>query len=483
MNRKIGVGVLWNLASAFMTRGASTIFTLLLARLLAPEAFGLVAMATVVFELANVFVSSGLGQALIRSKEVSRADLNTVFYTNLLLSGIAYSVLFGLSPFVASFYGQPELTTLVRVMGLVVFLNAAKVVQTAVLSREMDFKTQMKANTLGVLVSGSLALTLAWLGWGVWSLVAQMLSAAVMSALILWWISEWHPSLQFSCESFVRLFRFGRNLLAEGMLSVLYQNSYMLVIGRLFGAETAGLYFFARKVSNLVSQQLTRAVQQATYPALARLQDDNFVLRNKYRQILQLMMFLIAPTMALLAGLASPLFRLLFNEQWQPAIPYLQLLCLVGMLYPLHALNMNLLNVKGRSDLVLKVGLVKKALNLTLLFVAIPYGVIGIVVSQVVGAALSLVPNTYFSSKFLGYGLREQLLDAFKPILAAVGAGLSAFWLAELFSGSAFTSFVSGGLGGALAFLVLALFFRVDAIRLLLDKVGFFQPLRRFFES
>lgn len=472
MNRKIGVGVLWNLASLFLTRGASTIFMLFLARLLAPEAFGLVAMATVVFELASAFINSGLGAALIRSKDVSEADLNTVFYTNLLLSLIAYAALFAGAPYIAAFYSQPELTSLIQVMGLVVFINAAKVVQTAVLSRNMDFKTQMKANSLSVVVSGCLAVAAAWSGWGVWSLVVQMLSSALISALVLWLVSQWRPALQFSGESFSRLFSFGRNLLAEGLLSVLYQNSYVLVIGRFFSAELTGLYFLAKKVSNLISQQLTGAVQQATFPALSTLQDDNAALLHKYRQIMQLMMFLIAPIMGLLAGLSPVLFELMFDERWAAAVPYLQLLCVVGALYPLHALNINLLNVKGRSDLVLKVGFVKKAVNLTLLFLAIPFGVIGIVVSQVIGTFLALIPNTYFSARLVGYSLFDQVKDVVKPLVAAGLTGLAGYWVAQIEMPWLPVSLLFAGLAGMFVYILASILLRAEGARMVWLKAS-----------
>lgn len=470
MNRKIGVGVLWNLVSLLLTRGASTIFMLFLARLLAPEAFGLVAMATVVFELAGVFINSGLGAALIRSKTVSDVDLNTVFYTNLLLSALAYAALYAGAPFISSFYSQPELTTLIQVMGLVVFINAAKVVQGAVLSRAMNFKAQMKANTSAVLLSGVLAVTAAAYGWGVWSLVVQMLSSALVSAAILWLISSWRPALQFSNESFVRLFKFGRNLLAEGLLEVLFQNSYVLVIGRFFSAELTGLYFFARKISNLISQQLTDGVQKATFPALSTLQDDDDTLRHKYRKIMQLMMFLIAPIMALLAGLASPFFALLFDEHWQGAVPYLQLLCVVGMLYPLHALNINLLNVKGRSDLVLKVGLIKKAVNLILLFLAIPYGVTGIIFSQIIGSILALIPNTYFSARLIEYSLAEQLKDIFKPIFSAIAAGALAWLFVQQLDTALLLELVGGGIMGVAVYLAVSFIIKSEGAMLCLGK-------------
>lgn len=471
MNRKIGVGVLWNLASLFVSRGASTLFMLFLARILAPEAFGLVAMVTVVFELANAFVNSGLGAALIRSKHVSDLDLSTVFYTNLLLSLMAYVLIYFAAPYISSFYSQPELTSLVQVMGLVVFINATKIVQVAILSRNMNFKYQMKANTLGVIVSGCLALVAAWIGWGVWSLVVQMLGSALISAIVLWFASAWRPAMTFSNESFWRLFSFGKNLLAEGLLSVLYQNSYVLVIGRFFSAEITGLYFIAKKISNLLSQQLTGAVQKATYPALSTLQDDDTALLIKYRQIMQLMMFLIAPVMGLLGGLAPTIFKLFFEPVWGGAVPYIQLLCIVGALYPLHVLNMNLLNVKGRSDLILKVGLVKKSVNISILFLAIPYGVFFIVVSQVMGSLLALIPNTYYSARLINYSFFTQIRDAAKPLFAALLAGVMTWWVAEMVPLWDWFVFVFSGLSGVMLYLLMCALLRVEGAILVFSKI------------
>ena len=472
MNRKIGVGILWNLASLLLTRGVSTVFMLYLARMLAPGAFGLVAMAAVVFELASSFVNSGLGVALIRSKEVSDADLNTVFYTNLGLSLVAYVAIYASAPHIAVFYSQPELTSLVQAMGLVVFINAAKIVQSAVLTRKMDFKTQMKADTLAIVVSGLLAVTAAYQGWEEWSLVVQMLSQAAVSAVVIWVVGDWRPASQFSPESFSRLFAFGRNLLAEGLLSVLYLNSYILVIGRFFSSEVTGLYFFAQKISNLISEQLTDAIQRATFPALSTLQDENVKLKQKYRQIMQLMMFLIAPIMMLLAALAPQLITLMFDEQWQGVVPYLQLLCVVGMIYPLHALNINLLNVKGRSDLIFRVGLVKKAVNLAMLFLAIPFGVLGIIVSRVIGTVLALIPNTYFSARLIGYSTVEQVKDVIKPIFAALLAGACAHWSAQIIPGHPLLMLMLPGFVGIGIYIVVSFIVRAEGALILWGKVA-----------
>lgn len=471
MNRKIGVGVAWNLVSLLLSRGSSIIFTLFLARLLAPEAFGLIAMIMIVMELAQHFVQSGLGEALIRSKVASEADFSTIFHANLGLSALAYALLFLAAPWLADFYSQPELTALLRVMGLVVFLNALKVVPTAMLSRQMNFRSQMVANTSGVLVSGVLAVVVALQGGGVWSLVVQTMVNAGISALLLWYMTSWLPKLMFSGESFRRLFGFGVNLLAIGTIRILVQNSQVIVIARLFSAEVTGLYFFAKKVSQLISQQLSGAVQKATFPAMATLQDDNAALRYKYRQIIQLMMFIIAPVMALLTALADPLFNAFLGEKWSGAVVYLQLLCIVATLYPIHSMNINALNVKGRSDLVLKIGLLKNAMSLVLLFAMMSFGVFWIVVGQVVNSFISLIPNAYFTSRLINYGIKQQILDIAKPMLAASLAGFSAFGTIQIVDFSPLVLVLLGGITGASVFLVTSVIIGVDAVKMLLSKI------------
>lgn len=465
--RKIGPGIAWNLLSMLLSRGATTIFTLLLARLLAPEAFGLIAMMMIVLELAQNAVQSGLGQALIRSKDVSDEDLSTIFFANLGLSILAYGALYAAAPYLADFYSQADLISLLRTMGLVVFLSAIRTVPTALLSRQMNFRTQMIANTTGVIVSGMIAVLLAWQGAGVWSLVGQSLVMAGISTLILWQQSKWMPLLVFSTKSFQRLFGFGVNLLITGSLQILVQNSQVIAIGRLFSAEVTGLYFFARKLTNLISHQLSGAVQSATFPALATLQDDNAQLRQKYRKIIQLMMFIIAPIMALLAALAEPLFDVLLGDNWTNAVVYVQLLCIVATLYPLHAMNINVLNVKGRSDLVLKIGLFKNATSLLFLFLTIPYGVFWIVVGQVANSFLSLIPNTYFTVRLIDYGVKQQMLDIAKPIFAGAIGGVFAHQSMQVFNISAALTLGVSALVGALAFFLTAMVTKTEAFVML----------------
>jgi len=471
MNKKIGVGTFWNLLNLTLNRGATVIFTLVLARFLAPEAFGLIAMITICFQLGLVIATSGLGQALIRSKDVDQTDLSTVFFANLVLSGVAYVLLVIVAPWIANFYDQPELTLLIRVVGIVIFTNALKIVQIAVLSRQMNFKSQMQANGAGVVVSGVVAILLAYLGFGVWSLAAQMVLSSVVSSWVLWHASSWRPTRSFSWHSFHRLFAFGSRLLTEGILNTLYENSYIIVIGRVFSAELTGLYFFATRIIELVSQQLTSAIQQASFPALATLQDDKEALRFKFRQILQLTLLVIAPSLALLAALSDPLFALALDSHWQDAIPYLQLFCVIGVLYPLHAMNVNILKAMGRSDLILKVGLLKKAVSLALLFAAIPYGVFAIAISQVIGSVLALIPNAYYSAKLIDYKLSEQLSDASKPGIAATIAGAISWGLVQTVTVSAVGKVALGGLVGLTMYAILSYLFKAEGLHLVYTRI------------
>lgn len=471
MNKKIGVGVFWNLISLLMSNGSSTIFTLILARMLAPEAFGLIAMMMIVIELAQSFVQSGLGQAVIRSKTVSAEDLSTVFYSNLFLSVIAYAMLYACAPLLAVFYEQAELTVLLRTMGLVVFFNATKVVPIAILSRHMNFRSQMLANTVSVMGSGLIAVLIAWKGGGVWSLVVQSLLASIITAFLLGYMTRWKPIPVFSIESFKRLFGFGVNLLATDLIRILVQNSYVILIGRYFSAEVTGLYYVAKRLSHLVSQQLSGAVQKASYPAMATLQDDNTLLRHKYRQIIQIMMFIVAPVMAFLASTAEPLFRTVLGERWDDAIVYMQLLCIVATLYPLHAVNINILNVKGRSDLVFKIGLLKNASSLLFLFITLPFGVFWIIVGQIAHSILSLVPNTYFTKRLIGYGVGLQIVDVIKPCAAALLAGYAAHTAVLATSTWAdLLSLAVAGATGFLLFLLISKIIGVEGLNLLLSR-------------
>jgi len=420
LGNRTTTGVIWNFTEQLSKRGIGIVVTLLLARFLVPADFGLVAMMAVFIAIAGNLMDSGFKQALIRKQGASQVDFSTAFYTNLALGGLAYLLLFSTAPFIADFYEETRLIDLIRVAGIAILINSFQVVQSAILNRALNFRGQMKATVPASIISGITAVVLAYIGWGVWALIVQMLISAFLVTAFLWSMKLWRPTLTFSRKSLNDMFGFGSKLFLSGVLDTVFINIYVVVIAKLFSTTVAGHYFFAEKIKTLVINQFVRSISTVTYPALATIQDDNMRLKTGYRKIIQITTFLLFPAMALMAALAEPLFQVLLSNQWLPAVPYLQLMCIAGLLYPLHAINLNILKVKGRSDLFLYLEIVKKVSIVLILFVSVQYGVIGILIGQIFGSVLAYLPNSYFSNKLIGYSVREQIGD-FLPGLALSG--------------------------------------------------------------
>lgn len=422
---KTTAGIVWNFVEQLARRGITVAVTLLLAYFLTPEDFGLVAMMAVFLALGASLMDSGFRQALIRLKDATQIDFNTGFYANITLGLLAYALLFLSAPWIASFYQEPKLVDLVRVASLAIIINAFQVIQVTILSRDLNFKAQLKANLPAAVISGVLAVALAYLDWGVWALVTQMLVSALLVTLLLWMQNIWRPSLSFSFSSLKKMYNFGYKLFLSGVLDTVFRNMYVIVIAKFFSASIAGLYFFAEKIKELVISQLVSSIQTVTYPALATLQDDNIRLKAGYRKVLAMTTFLLFPVMLFLAALSQPLFEFLLPEKWLPAVIYLQLMTIAGVLYPLHSINLNILQVKGRSDLFLYLEVLKKIMIVLVFWVSFKFGIIGILIGQMVTSILAYIPNSYFSYHLIGYSIKEQLTD-FVPalLLSTTIAGL-----------------------------------------------------------
>lgn len=424
LTAKTTTGILWSFSEQLARRGVGILVTLLLARFLAPEDFGLVAMMAVFLALGGSLMDSGFREALIRLESITQEDYATAFYANLLLGLISYGVLFAAAPTIAGFYEEPRLVDLIRVASLTVIIMSFQVVQVASLSRKLNFKAQLKASFPASVVSGVIAVYLAYIGWGVWALVSQTLLNALFHTALLWKIEGWRPTRQFSWPSIKGMYNFGYKLFLSGVLDNVFQNLYVIVIAKMFSAPIAGLYFFANKIKELIVQQLVRSIQAVTYPALASVQNDDVRLKQGYKKIVILMTVTLFPGILFTAALADPLFHIFLPEKWYPAVPYFQLLCLVALMMPLHSINLNILKVKGRSDLFLYLEIAKKAVHGVALLITYRYGVTAILVGQIIISFINYIPNSYFSSRLLGYGVAEQVKD-FGPVLVA--ACLSAF--------------------------------------------------------
>lgn len=429
LSQKTLIGIIWNMAEQFFVRGITVIVTLLLAYFLSPEDFGLLAMIAVFISIASSLMDSGFRQALIRLPDASQVDFNTAFYANILLGHVSYLILFSTAPSIAFFYEEESLTNLIRVAGLVVIVNSFQVVQYAKLSRALNFKVQFRAALPASIISSVVAITMAYLGFGVWALITQMLISAFLVALFLWCQMIWRPTLSWSSNSLKSMYQFGYKLFLSGLIDTGFKNMYVVVIAKLFTTNFAGLYFFADRIRELVIYQIVSAVQKVTYPALATIQDKPTKLKQGYKKVIAMIAFILFPLILFLAALAEPIFHLLLPEEWWPAALYMQLMCLAGVLIPVHAINLNILKVLGRSDLFLWLEIIKKSIAVMILLISFRFGIVGILIGQIVSSVLAYLPNSYYSKRLIDYPVSEQLTDFLPCLLLAGNIGIAVWGL------------------------------------------------------
>lgn len=427
-------GLQWSALERFLTQGIQLAITLYLARLLGPTAFGLVGMLAVFIAIANVFVDSGFTSALIRKTDRTESDLVTAFYYNIAMAGLCYFTLYISAPFVADFYQQAELQTLLRILGLAVLINAFTLIPRVKLNVAMDFKTQAKISVLSVLISGPTAIILAINGYGVWALVTQTLLNASCATFLFNLFAPWLPRGRITKHAFNYLFGYGSKLLLSGLLDVTYNNLYQIIIGKKFSPAVVGQFTQANQLASVPVSTLTGIIQRVTFPLFSQLQDDPDKMANAYRQTLKLSALMIFPLIVALGLVAKPLLTSLLGEQWQGAAVLLSVLCLGYMLYPIHSINLNLLQVTGRSDLFLKLEVMKKVIGVTVLLLSIPYGVLAMCLGFTLTSYLALLLNTYYTAKLTHFSQWQQCKDILPIWLAvifaaAVGYGAGLYFL------------------------------------------------------
>ena len=465
-------GIIWNFAEQISRRGIGVLITLLLARFLVPADYGLVAMMAVFLAVASTLMDSGFKQAIIRLQDAKQVDFNTAFYANLSLGVVSYFLLFLAAPFIADFYNENRLTILIRVAGLSIPINSFQVVQIAILSRKLNFKAQLQATVPAGIISGLIAVAMAYAGLGVWALIAQMHFAALITTLFLWWIQDWRPTMKISWQSLCKMYNFGYKLFLSGLLNTIFQNLYVIVIAKLFAASIAGHYFFASKIKDLVISQIVISIQNVTYPALSSLQGDSLRLKAGYRKVIQISTFILFPAMLILAALAGPIFAVVLPSKWLPSVPYLQLLCIAGTMYPLHAINLEILKVKGRSDLFLYLEIIKKIMVVIILAISFRYGVFGILIGQIIGSVLAYIPNSYFSAKLIDYSVREQMADFGPGLVISVVVSLIVWGTDHYLPWPALTKLVTLGLMAFILYISSAHLIKLKAYGLIKQMIS-----------
>jgi len=410
----------WSMVQELSQRGLQFAIGILLARLLDPKEFGMVAMLTIFIAVSQALLDSGFGSALIQRKQTSPADESSVFFFNLAIGLILACLLYLCAPFVADFYAQPQLVDLLRVLAIVLVINSFALVQNSLLVRGLDFKSQAMVSVTSMIVSGSVALLLAWQGFGVWSLVAQQVTNSLVRAIMLWRVNPWRPKWLFDFQALRSLFRFGSGMMGSAILNTLFDNLYALVIGRLFSAVTLGHYTRAYTLQNIVSQAPAMVANRVTFPLFAKLQQDPERLKRALEKAMTGLAFLQFPVLLGMAAVAQPLVVVLLTEKWLPCVPYLQLLCFAGILYPMHLLNLNVLTAHGKSGRFFRLEIIKRALVVLNIVVTYRWGVLAMVCGQAVNSVISFFVNAYYTKDLVGYSIPEQLKDL-SPYFVAAG--------------------------------------------------------------
>lgn len=420
-------GVKWTFIQQFGVQGIGFIVSIVLARLLDPKEFGLIAMITIFIGIGGALLNSGLGSSLIRSKKLDEEDYATVFYFNLVVSVFIYFITYISAPYIAQFYNQPILIDLVRWLSLTFIINAFAIIQTTRLTKIMDFKTQTIVAIPSLIIGAAVGITMAYLNYGVWSLIGFNLVKTLANTIQLWIHSKWRPLWVFSKEKFKHHFNFGYKLTISSILDTIFTNAYHIIIGKFFPVAQLGFYQRANSVQMYPVGIISAIMGKVTYPLFAQIQDDNTRLKSVYKKILQMNIFILAPILIVAAVLAEPLFRFLLTEKWLPAVPYFQILVITGVLYPIHAFNLNILNVKGRSDLFLKLEIIKKVMIVIVISISIKYGIIGLLYGRIVTSIIAFFINTHYSGKFISYSAWEQVKDIAPIFTLSIFTGATVF--------------------------------------------------------
>lgn len=404
-------GTIWSGIDNVAQVGVQFIVSIVLARILTPDDYGLLGIMMIFTSICTALINSGFTTALIRKPDADMDDYNTSFIVNMAMSIVFYLLIFILAPTIADFFGRAELIYLTRVISLGMVIGALSLVQQTRLTKNIDFKTQTKITLTASVLSGLLGIAMALLGFGVWALVAQALAVQIIRSVMLWFYDKWIPEFRFSSKSFHELFGFGWKIMVSAMLDSLWKELYQVVVGRFYNPATLGQYTRSKQFSLLFSSNLTNVIQRVTYPVLSNIQDDKERMVKAYRKIIKITMFITAICMFFLGAISEPLLYCLIGPKWHEATTYLPLICIAESTYPLQALNLNMLQVQGRSDLFLGLEMIKKIIALAPLAIGAFVGIIPMLYANLLTTIIAFFLNSHYSGKFLGYNSWMQIKD------------------------------------------------------------------------
>ena len=403
--------IIWNLIERYGIQAFSLIIGIILARLLTPADYGLIGMITVFYTLSRVFVDSGFGSAYIQKKNVTENDASTIFFFNVFVSIFFYILLWFSAPFIANFFEQPQLINLIRVSAIVLVINAVSMIQVRMLTKEVNFKKKSLISLISTIISGILGITAALNDYGVWSLVIQQIANSFVFTIGLWFFYSWKPKMIFHIASLRSMLSFSTWILLTNLIVTFFDNIYLLVIGKYFPVAQLGFYTKAKGYQKIVTQQPVSAINVVSFPVFSKLQDNKPALKSSMKKFTQHTLFFIAPVVAIMMVIAKPLFLVVLTEKWLPMVPYFQVLLVVGLLFPIHLMNVQLLNAQGKTNINFKLSLLKNALRIINIFIMFRFGVIYIIYGELIVSFLALFINGFYTKKMIDYGMLEQLRD------------------------------------------------------------------------
>lgn len=463
-------GVLWSAVERFSLQGVQFVINIIMARLLLPSDYGMIGMLAVFLQISQTFIDSGFSDALIQKKNRTNQDLSTVFYFNIILSIILYFLIFISAPYIANFYHTPKLELLTRIITLNLIIASFSAVHKTILTINIDFKTLSKISLIAAIISGGIGITMAYQDGGVWSLVVQSLLNTFLITILSYYYIGWYPLRCFSKSSFVGLFNFGYKLLVSRLIHSVYYNLYAIVIGRKFSSVELGYYTRAEQFAILPSSNINAVISRVTFPILSSIQDDDERLALTYRRYIRLASFLIFPLMIGLAAIAEPLISFLLTEKWLGTVILLQILCLDWMFDHLSQINLNLLLVKGRSDLSLRLEIVKKIIATFILIISIPFGIEVMCWGRVVYSVIATYMNSYYTNRLIGLSFKTQMRDIFPSLLLSIGMGVTVYYSISVFS-SDLLKIMGGVIIGAIFYVIISVISKMDELKELISII------------
>lgn len=417
---KVMSGLFWRYAERSGAQIIQFVVSIILANILTPSDYGLIGLITVFINVANVFVHSGLGQALVQRKGADDVDFSTVFYYSLGFSIILYLVLFAAAPLVASFYEAPVLTDVIRVLGWVVVIGAINSIQQAYVQKTMQFRRFFYATLSGTLASAVVGIAMAYNGFGIWALVGQQLTNQLVNTVVMWFTLKWRPKLVFSFKRMKSLFSFGWKLLCSGLIDTVYNNIYSLVIGKFYSSADLGYYNKGKSFPMLIINNINTALNSVLLPVMSEVQDEKDRLKAMTRRSIMTSTFVIFPLMAGLAAVAEPMVKILLTDKWLPAVPFIQFCCFTYAFWPVQTANLQAITALGRSDIFLKLEIIKKILGVTALIISLPFGLYVMMIARCINTVICLFLNSWPNKKLLNYSIIEQIKDILPSLILSV---------------------------------------------------------------